>query len=129
MPLFALANSGVSLGGRGLGDVGGPVAFGTALGLLIGKPVGILGATALAVKLGIADRPGGAGWLRIGGVSVLAGIGFTVALFIGALAYPTDARLLDEAKVGILLGSAAAGIGGMLLLLATSPAVSADSRS
>ena len=115
MPLFALANSGVAVGGVSGGE-GAPVVLGVALGLLLGKPIGILLATWIAVRLGLAERPGGATWTRVAGVSVVAGIGFTVALFIAALAYPDSPALLDQAKLGILSGSAAAGIAGMLLL-------------
>jgi Na+:H+ antiporter, NhaA family len=115
MPLFALANSGVAVAGLSGGE-GAPVVLGVALGLLLGKPIGILLATWIAVRLGLAERPGGATWIRVAGVSVVAGIGFTVALFIAALAYPNSPALLDQAKLGILSGSAAAGIAGMLLL-------------
>lgn len=121
MPLFALANSGVSVTGMTASDAAGPVTLGTAVGLALGKPIGILGATALAVRLGVAQRPANAGWMRILGVSTVAGIGFTVALFIGALAYPGHPELLNEAKLGILLGSAVAGIAGMAILRATGP--------
>ena len=121
MPLFALANSGVSLGGAGLSTLAAPVALGTAAGLFIGKQVGILGLTLLAVKLRLAPMPGGASTMKLYGVSVVAGIGFTVALFIAALAYPDAPQLLDQAKVGILLGSFVAGIGGFALLRLTPP--------
>jgi NhaA family Na+:H+ antiporter len=102
MPLFALANSGVGVREMGFADLIGPVALGATLGL--------------AVKAGFADRPGGVGWTRVLGVSIVGGIGFTVALFIGALAFPGSAALLDQAKVGILLGSLISGGAGMLLL-------------
>jgi NhaA family Na+:H+ antiporter len=121
MPLFALANSGVYLREMTVSDVGGSVALGTAVGLALGKPVGIVLATVLALKLGWSDRPGGAGWPAIIGVAVLAGIGFTVALFIAALAFPAAPGLLAQAKVGIILGSLVAGLAGMALLRATRP--------
>jgi NhaA family Na+:H+ antiporter len=121
MPLFALANSGVTFRGKSADELTGSVAAGVALGLALGKPLGITAATALAVRSGIADRPGEAGWLRIVGVSTVAGIGFTVALFIADLAYPEAAALLDQAKIGILGGSLLAGIGGVLLIRAAGP--------
>ncbi len=119
VPLFALANSGVALGSAG--TLSGSVALGVGLGLLLGKPIGILLATWVAVRLRLSPAPGGASWLRIAGVAVVGGIGFTVALFIAALAYPEQAGLLDQAKAGILLGSAAAGTVGVLLLRLASP--------
>jgi NhaA family Na+:H+ antiporter len=124
VPLFALVNAGVSLAGRGAVQVGGRVALGAAAGLVLGKPLGILAATALAVRAGIAQRPGGASWLQVLGVSIVAGIGFTVALFIAALAYPGDDALLDQAKVGILVGSGIAALVGILCLGVAPPTVS-----
>ena len=121
MPAFALANSGVYIGTMTVDDLTGPVALGIGLGLALGKPLGIMGATAVAVKLGFGDRPGGAGWLPILGVSIVAGIGFTVALFIAALAYSQAPEQLAEAKVGILLGSLVAGVAGVALLRLTTP--------
>jgi NhaA family Na+:H+ antiporter len=120
MPIFALANAGVTLDPAALGDVlASPITIGTALGLLIGKPLGIFGFSWLAVRLRIASLPQGANWLACAGVAVLGGIGFTMALFIAGLAFPADtprAALLDAAKLGILLASAVAGVSGMLLL-------------
>jgi len=114
VPVFALANSGVKLGSAD--TLAGPVTVGVGLGLLVGKPIGILATTWLAVRLRLSSVPGGAPWLAVTGVSIVAGIGFTVALFIAALAYPGQAGLLDQAKAGILLGSAAAGTLGMIVL-------------
>ena len=125
MPLFALANSGVELRGMALSSLTGPVALGTGLGLFVGKQLGIFGCTALAVRLGIAPMPGGASAAKVFGASVTAGIGFTVALFIAALAYPGAPQLLDQAKMGILLGSIAAGVVGYLLLRLT-PSLPSD---
>jgi Na+:H+ antiporter, NhaA family len=116
MPVFALANSGVSLAGIGLADLVAPLTMGAALGLLIGKPIGIVAFTGLAVRAGLSDRPGNATWAQIVGIGILAGIGFTVALFIAALAYPADPALLDQAKLGVLLASTVAGIGGVIVL-------------
>jgi Na+:H+ antiporter, NhaA family len=127
MPVFALANSGVSLGGAGLSSLTAPVALGTAAGLFVGKQLGIFGVTLLAVRLGLAPMPGGASRAKLYGVSVIAGIGFTVALFIASLAYTSDPALLDQAKVGILVGSLAAGICGFAMLRLTPPAPASGS--
>ena len=120
MPIFALANAGVTLDAAALGSaVVSPVTIGTALGLLIGKPLGIFGFSWLAVRLRIAALPQGATWLACAGVAVLGGIGFTMALFIAGLAFPVgtpQAALLDAAKLGILVASVVAGVGGALLL-------------
>ncbi len=116
MPLFALANTGVAIGQAGAASLGGRVALGAGLGLLVGKPLGIFGFTRLAVRLELAPMPGGATVAQLFGVAIVAGIGFTVALFIAALAFAEAPRLLEQAKLGILMGSTAAGIGGYLLL-------------
>jgi len=114
MPLFALANAGVSLHGAG-GLIGTPVAIGVLLGLVLGKPIGITLAAWLAVKLGIAARPE-AGWRMIHGVAWLGGIGFTMSLFIAGLAFGDSAELLTSAKLGTFLASLIAGVVGWLLL-------------
>lgn len=119
MPAFALANSGVALGEDWISNVAAPVALGTAVGLLFGKPIGVFGFTLLAVRLGIAPIPGGASVMKLFGVSVIAGIGFTVALFIAGLAFPDAPYLLDQAKVGIILGSLTAGVIGFVILRLT----------
>jgi NhaA family Na+:H+ antiporter len=121
MPLFALVNSGVPLGKIGWPELTGSIALGSALGLFFGKQLGIFAFTAVAVKLGLAPVPGSASWPKLYGVAIIAGIGFTVALFIGQLAFPSSPELLDQAKVGILLGSLFAGAVGSGLLLATRP--------
>jgi NhaA family Na+:H+ antiporter len=120
MPVFALANSGVSLAGVGLSDLASAIPLGALLGLFVGKQVGIFAATYAAVRLGLSPVPGNASWVKVYGVCVVAGIGFTVALFIAGLAFP-DPRLLDQAKVGILLGSALSGIMGFVMLRMTAP--------
>jgi Na+:H+ antiporter, NhaA family len=118
MPAFALANSGVAVGG-GISSLLAPVALGTAFGLFAGKQLGIFGFTLLAVKLGLAPMPGGASSAKLWGVSVIAGVGFTVALFIAGLAYRDAPDLADQAKIGILLGSLASGGLGFALLRMT----------
>ena len=119
MPVFALVNSGVEVVGGGAARFAGPIALGTGVALVAGKLVGVFAFTAGAVKAGLAPLPGGASWAKLLGVALVTGIGFTVALFIAGLAFPDDAALLDEAKVGILAGSLAAGVAGALVLRAT----------
>ena len=116
MPIFALANAGVALGGL-LDSLALPVTAGVILGLVLGKPIGITLFAWTAVRLGLATLPGQTSWLALHGVSWLGGIGFTMSLFIAGLAF-TDARLLDSAKVGILGASLLAGIAGWVMLKA-----------
>jgi NhaA family Na+:H+ antiporter len=122
MPLFALANSGVEVGALGVSELLGPVAVGAAVALFAGKQIGIFLFTLAAVKLGVARMPGDASLPKLLGVSIVAGIGFTVALFIAGLAYADEPALLDQAKVGILGGSLLAGAVGALVLRLTAPA-------
>ncbi len=120
MPIFALANAGVALGGEGGLNWTSRVIWGVALGLLIGKPLGITLFSWLAVRLGLAQLPQGINFVHIVGVGFLAGIGFTMALFIAGLAFRGDE--LNYAKLGILSGSALAGaIGFMMLRIWTKP--------
>ena len=121
MPLFALANSGVELSSLEVSQLTGDVAVGTAVALFVGKQAGIFGFTFAAVRAGVAGIPGGASATKLLGVSIVAGIGFTVALFIAGLAFPAAPELLDEAKLGILAGSVVSGVAGALLLRATAP--------
>ena len=119
VPLFALANAGVDLRGGVLGDaLESPVTWGVAAGLVVGKLVGISGATLLALRLGWGTLPEGVTRRHAVGVAALAGIGFTVSLFIASLAYD-DPALVDAAKVGIFAGSIGAGALGAGLLRAT----------
>jgi Na+:H+ antiporter, NhaA family len=99
----------------------GPVAIGTAAGLVLGKLVGIFIFTAVAVRARLAPMPGAVTHAKLTGVSLAAGIGFTVALFIASLAFAGHPELLDEAKVGILAGSLLAGVAGVLVLRLTAP--------
>jgi NhaA family Na+:H+ antiporter len=119
MPVFALANAGVTLGGGEMARFLGPVSYGVTAGLVLGKAIGIFGFAYLATRFGLARIPGGAGKLKLFGVATVGGIGFTVSLFIASLAFPTDQLLLDEAKLGVLVGSLIAGIAGAALLLAS----------
>ena len=116
VPLFGFANAGVSLAGVGLSQLLAPLPLGIAAGLFIGKQAGIFGSVWLAVKLGIAERPGNAGWRQIYGIALLCGIGFTMSLFIGGLAFPADAALVDAVKIGVLGGSILSAVAGFLLL-------------
>lgn len=116
IPLFALANAGVELGGGAVRDAAtSPVAAGVALGLLVGKPAGITLAAFVAVRVGVASLPAGVRWRDLAAVSMVAGIGFTVSLFISALAF-TDAAFVAEAKMAILAGSAMSGVAGLVAL-------------
>ena len=116
MPLFALANAGVAMGGMTLASLAHPVAAGVGLGLLLGKPIGILGLSFLTVRLGWAKLPRGAGWLQVAGVGLIAGIGFTVALFVASLSFRGVAGLEPLAKIGILTASTLAAVVGALFL-------------
>ena len=115
MPVFALANAGVPVTDMGLGAATDPVTLGVVAGLVLGKPLGILGCVWIAVKLGLADLPDQVGWLQILAVGCLGGIGFTMALFIGGLAFDGGASL-QAAKIGIVVGSIVAGIAGAIAL-------------
>lgn len=116
VPLFGFANAGVDIGGLTAEQVFAPLPLGIAAGLFLGKQIGIFGSVWLSVKLGIAGKLRGATWLQIYGVAMLCGIGFTMSLFIGGLAFPGDALLVEEAKIGILMGSLAAALVGFAVL-------------
>ena len=116
VPIFALANAGVSFAGVDLAAaITSRVALGVAVGLVVGKTVGVTGFAWLVVKLGWGRLPSGVGWRHMTGTAMLAGIGFTVALFIAELAY-TDHATIDLSKIGIFLGSIIAGVLGYLVL-------------
>jgi NhaA family Na+:H+ antiporter len=116
VPLFGFANAGVSLAGLGLGDLLAPLPLGIAAGLFLGKQLGIFAAIWLSVRLGFASRLRGATWLQVYAVAALCGIGFTMSLFIGALAFPQSPELVEEAKIGVLAGSFASALLGYLIL-------------
>jgi NhaA family Na+:H+ antiporter len=118
MPVFALANAGIPLGAGAIGAVRTPVALGVILGLLFGKPIGIMLASIAAVRAGAAELPSGVTWRQVHGASWLGGIGFTMSLFIAGLAF-ADAAMLDVAKLGVIAASACAGATGYFLLRAT----------
>jgi NhaA family Na+:H+ antiporter len=114
VPLFGFASAGVVI--DGIGAILQPLPMGVALGLLLGKQAGVFGAIWLACKSGFTRCPKEASWLQIYGASLLCGIGFTMSLFIGALAFPAHPELADAAKIGVLFGSLVAGILGFLVL-------------
>ncbi len=118
MPLFALANAGVSLSGDLGRIVGQPITLGVILGLVLGKPIGVTLASWLAVKTGAAALPENVSWRQIHGAGWLAGIGFTMSLFMAGLAFSDDAQL-TSAKLGILIASLVAGSIGSVILLRT----------
>jgi NhaA family Na+:H+ antiporter len=116
VPIFGFANAGVSLSAVGMDQLFAPLPLGIMAGLFLGKQIGIFGAVWLAVKFGFAQKLRGATWLQIYGVALLCGIGFTMSLFIGALAFPGQPLLIEEAKLGVLAGSLASAVVGFLVL-------------
>jgi NhaA family Na+:H+ antiporter len=118
IPVFALFNAGISFDAHAFSRLAAPLPLGIAAGLALGKQAGVLLATFLLVRLGWAALPEGVRWVQLYGVCWLTGIGFTMSLFIGGLAFAGTA-LENEAKLGILLGSIVSGIGGYAILRAT----------
>ncbi|MYL98572.1 Na+/H+ antiporter NhaA [Novosphingobium sp. FGD1] len=116
VPIFGFANAGVPFLNLSAEALVAPVTLGVALGLLLGKPVGVMGFSMLAIRLGVADMPAHAGRLQMLGASLLCGIGFTMSLFITLLAFPASPLLQAEAKLGILAGSLVSGLLGYGLL-------------
>ena len=116
VPLFGFANAGVSLSGLSLADMAAPLPIGIALGLFLGKQVGILGAVWVGVKLKLAEPPAGASWVQLWGMALLCGIGFTMSLFIAQLGFPNSPLLVDEAKLGVLSGSLLSALLGYTVL-------------
>jgi NhaA family Na+:H+ antiporter len=116
IPVFGFTNAGVSLAGIGIDQLFAPLPLGIAAGLLLGKQLGIFGAVWLSVRFGLARQLRGATWLQVYGVSLLCGIGFTMSLFIGALAFPGKPLLIEEAKLGVVAGSLVSAIAGYLVL-------------
>ena len=116
VPLFGFANAGVSLTGVGLETFAQPLVLGIALGLFLGKQTGILAAIWGADRLGIARRPAGVSWGQLYGMALIAGIGFTMSLFIGGLAFADPAQI-DAVKIGVLAGSIASALAGAAVLV------------
>lgn len=130
LPIFAFANAGVALSGITLSSFTQPVPMGIALGLIIGKPVGILSLCWLAYKLGIAKIDPSLNWKLLGGASMLAGIGFTMSLFIGMLAFSSP-EMATQIRIGVLSGSLFCGVTGFLILrsaVARQPALQAETN-
>jgi len=129
LPVFAFANSGVSLQGIGIDQMLHPVPLGIAAGLFLGKQAGVFLFCWLAIRLGIARMPDGANWASLYGVSVLCGVGFTMSLFVASLAFEssgTDMHTVFDERMGIIAGSLASGILGYLVLRRYLPKASAD---
>ena len=120
MPLFAFANAGVSLEGISFNSLLLPVPFGILLGLFIGKQIGVFLFSYISIKLGIAQMPNNSNWLKLYGVGILTGIGFTMSLFVGNLAFIDNAEYIDGVKLGVLSGSLLSTLAGYFLILSSS---------
>ena len=120
VPIFGFANAGVSLAGISFTALAAPLPLGIAMGLFLGKQLGIFTSVWIAVKLGIAARPSKASWTQVYGVALLCGIGFTMSLFIGGLAF-TGPEQVDDVKIGVLMGSILSAILGYLVLRFAAP--------
>ena len=129
VPLFGFANAGVSFAGMSAATLAEPLTLGIAFGLVAGKLLGVFGAAFLAVRLGVAAMPANSGWSHMLGVALLCGIGFTMSLFIGLLAFPASQALQDDVKIGILLGSAIAAVLGAIVLLISPKPGGAEARA
>ena len=117
MPLFALANAGVSLNGFSINSLMYPVPLGIMCGLFFGKQVGVFLFSFLSVKLKIAEMPSNTNWIKLYGVGILTGIGFTMSLFVGNLAFSNNIQYIDGVKIGVLAGSLMSTLVGYFLLL------------
>jgi len=115
LPLFAFANAGVPLAGLGLEQLLAPLTIGIAAGLFVGKQLGVFGAVGIASLLGLAKRPDGVSWGQLYGLGCLTGVGFTMSLFIGSLAF-SGPEQENAVKLGVLVGSLASGLLGFALL-------------
>jgi Na+:H+ antiporter, NhaA family len=117
VPIFGFANAGVPLSGLSLEVLAQPVTLGIAAGLFLGKQIGVFAATRLAVATGITEPPRDATWAQVYGVSILCGVGFTMSLFIGLLAFPEEGAMTNAVKIGVLMGSLASGLLGAGVLI------------
>jgi len=116
MPVFAFANAGLPLGGLSLASLAAPLPLGIMAGLFVGKQIGIVLGAGLLIVLGVARLPHGATWRGLYGVAILGGIGFTMSLFVGSLAFPDDATREAEVRLGVLAGSILSALVGWLVL-------------
>ena len=117
MPLFAFANAGVSLEGISFSSLLQPVPLGILLGLFIGKQLGVFLFSYVSIKLGFAQMPNNSNWISLYGVGILTGIGFTMSLFVGNLAFNENAQYIDGVKLGVLSGSLLSTLVGYFLIL------------
>ena len=120
MPLFAFANAGVSLEGLSLSFLLDKVPLGIVLGLFLGKQLGVFVFSYISIKLKIAQMPNSSNWLNFYGVGILTGIGFTMSLFVGNLAFVENLQYMDGVKIGVLTGSLLSTLAGYFLILITS---------
>ncbi|MEM9550558.1 MAG: Na+/H+ antiporter NhaA [Pseudomonadota bacterium] len=125
IPIFAFANAGVVLDGLSLSDLLAPLPLGIALGLILGKQIGVFGLTWVMVKSGLAQLPHGANYLHIYGIACLAGVGFTMSLFIGGLSF-SDPEMMNQVRMGVLSGSIVSGIVGYAALMLASARSTAE---
>lgn len=116
VPLFGFANAGLALDKAAFAAMVSPVALGVAAGLFLGKPLGVFGSIWMAQRIGVADGPERASWTHVYGMAMLCGIGFTMSLFIGGLAFPRSPLLAEQAKIGIVMGSLLSALGGFAVL-------------
>ena len=117
MPIFAFANAGVSLEGLSFSSFTSPVPLGILLGLFIGKQFGVFIFSYTSIKLGFAQMPTNSNWFSLYGVGILTGIGFTMSLFVGNLAFVENTQYMDGVKIGVLAGSLLSALAGYFLLL------------
>ena len=117
MPLFAFANAGVILENVNMSTILSPVPLGIILGLFLGKQIGVFLFSYFSIKLKIAEMPSNSNWIKLYGVGILTGIGFTMSLFVGNLAFINESSYLDGVKIGVLTGSILSALVGYLLLL------------
>ena len=116
VPLFGFANAGVSLSGMSMATLAQPLVLGIALALFLGKQAGIFASIRLAATFKLAQPPEGASWAQVYGVALLCGVGFTMSLFIGGLAFPGTEAMIDQVKVGVLVGSLLSALAGFAVL-------------
>jgi NhaA family Na+:H+ antiporter len=129
LPLFGFANAGIALAGLDIGNLADDLPLGIAAGLFLGKQVGVFAFSWAAIRLGLADCPRDATMPQLYGISILCGIGFTMSLFIGLLAFPQAHFLQDEVKIGVLLGSFCSALFGALGLKLARPRAARHERS